>query len=483
MKSDYSDVIIGLEVHIQLTALKTKLFCSCSSDYRDKEPNTNVCPVCLGLPGALPVLNEKAFDFAIMLALALKCEISDKTLFFRKNYFYPDLPKNYQISQYDRAGGQPIGRNGVITIEIEDEQKDITIRRLHIEEDPGRLVHEGDITESKVTLIDYNRSGIALVEVVTDPVLHSPREARIFLQTLRNMVEHLGICDCKLSGSMRVDANISLKGFNRVEVKNISSIKDVERALRYEIVRQQKQIARGLQIPQETRHWDEINKITRSMRTKETAQDYRYFPEPDLVVYTIDKERVRRLKETLPELPIERALRFMEEYKLPKYDAKVLTSNKSIADFFEATIKLYNKPKVVSNWMMSEILRYLKENDLEIYESFVTPEKLADMLKLIDEGIISGKIGKKIVKIMINENKTPQEIVKEKGLVRISDVTKIREIVDEVFDEFPKAVNDALKNPKAAEYLIGQVMRKTRGKADPQITAKLVKEKLEKLKR
>ena len=217
MKSDYSDVIIGLEVHIQLTALKTKLFCSCSSDYRDKEPNTNVCPVCLGLPGALPVLNEKAFDFAIMLALALKCEISDKTLFFRKNYFYPDLPKNYQISQYDRAGGQPIGRNGVITIEIEDEQKDITIRRLHIEEDPGRLVHEGDITESKVTLIDYNRSGIALVEVVTEPVLHSPREARIFLQTLRNMVEHLGICDCKLSGSMRVDANISLKGFNRVE--------------------------------------------------------------------------------------------------------------------------------------------------------------------------------------------------------------------------------------------------------------------------
>ena len=483
MRSENSRVIIGLEVHIQLTALKTKLFCSCSSDYRDKDPNTNVCPVCLGLPGALPVLNEKALDYAIMLALALRCEISEKTLFFRKNYFYPDLPKNYQISQYDRAGGQPIGKNGLVTIEINDEQKDVKIRRLHIEEDPGRLIHEGDITKSKVTLIDYNRSGIALVEVVTDPVLHSPREARIFLQTLRNIVEHLGICDCKLSGSMRVDANISIEGFSRVEVKNISSIRDVEKALSYEIIRQQRQIAKGLQIIQETRHWDEVNKVTLSMRTKETAQDYRYFPEPDLVLYAIDKNRVQRLKEKLPELPRERALRFVKEYKIPRYDAIVLTSSKSIADFFEETVKLYNKPKVVSNWMMSEILRYLKERDVEIYESFITPKKLVNMLKLIDEGTISGKIGKKIVKIMVNEDKIPQQVVKEQGLVRISDVDEIRRLIDKVFEEFPKAVNDALKNPKATEYLIGQVMRKTRGKADPRITAKLVGEKLDRLRR
>jgi len=475
-------VKIGLEIHCQLTSLKTKLFCGCSSDYRGKNPNMVACPVCLGIPGALPVLNEKAVDCAVMAALALNCKVSERMFFFRKNYFYPDMPKNFQISQYDRAGGVPLAVDGYLYIQAGGKQKEIRISRVHLEEDPGKLVHLGAIDESPYTLVDYNRSGIALLEIVTEPDLNSPREARIFLQKLRSILEHLGVFDGSLEGAMRCDANISLAGGTRVEIKNISSFKEVERALSFEIMRQRDMLKKGLGVKRETRHWDETRRITITLRTKEEEQDYRYFPEPDLVPIVITEDFIKEIEAKMPELPEARIKRFVEAYGLPSYDAGVLVGSKALADFFEECVKLHNKPKEISNWMMSDLLRYLYENNLEIHESKITPKHLVEMIKLIEDGVISGKIGKRILPEMVLTGRHPSQIVKEKELIKIDSREKLEEIVKKVFAENPKAVEDALADEKAAHFLVGQLMKETKGKADPQLANQIIREKLEHIK-
>jgi aspartyl-tRNA(Asn)/glutamyl-tRNA(Gln) amidotransferase subunit B len=477
-----SQVRIGLEVHVQLTSLKTKLFCSCSSDYKGKDPNSLTCPVCLGIPGALPVLNEKAVEYAVMAALALNCKVSERMFFFRKNYYYPDMPKNFQISQYDKAGGVPLAVNGFLDIDAGKKRKRIRIGRVHMEEDPGRLVHQGAIDTSPYTLVDYNRAGISLIEIVTEPDLDSPKEARIFLQKLRSIMEHLGIFSGKLEGSMRCDANISLIGGTRVEVKNISSFKEVERALGFEIMRQKNLVKRGVAVKLETRHWDETRRVTVSLRSKEEEHDYRYFPEPDLVPVVVTKDLIEKVKDEMPELPDARISRFVDDFSLPKYDAEVLVSDKALADFFERSVQLYNRPKEISNWMMSDLLRSLYENNLELTESKITPEHLVEMIKLIEEGVISGKIGKKILPEMVLTGKPPSQISKEKGLVKIDSRDTLQDVVEKVFKENKKAVEDALADENAVHFLVGQLMRATKGKADPQLANQLIQEKLESLK-
>jgi len=476
-------VKIGLEVHTQLTSLKTKLFCSCSSDYRGKEPNSVVCPVCLGLPGSLPVLNEKAVEYAVMAALAFNCKVSKRMLFFRKNYYYPDLPKNFQITQYDRAGGVPLAVDGYLYIENRGRRKKIRISRVHLEEDPGRLVHLGPIDQSPYTLVDYNRSGITLLETVTEPDMKSPKEARIFLQKLRSVLEHLGIFDGSLEGAMRCDANISLAGGTRVEVKNISSFKEVERALNFEITRQKELLEKGIAVKRETRHWDETRRITVSLRTKEEEQEYRYFPEPDLVPVVLTEEFIGKIRAKMPELPDDRVKRFISSYGLPRYDAEVLVSSKALADFFEECVKIFDKPKEISNWMMSDLLRYLYENNLELQESKITPKKLVDMIRLIEEGTISGKIAKRILPKIIVTGEDPRKIVEEEGMVKITDREFLGKIVDKVFAENPKAVEDALLDEKAVHFLIGQLMRATEGKADPSLANQIVRDRLNLLKK
>jgi len=472
-------VKIGLEIHSQLTRLKTKLFCGCSSDYRGKDPNSLVCPVCLGVPGALPVLNKRAVECAVIAALALNCKISERMFFFRKNYYYPDMPKNFQISQYDRAGGVPLAVDGQLCIDVGGKRKRVRISRFHLEEDPGRLVHLGPIDQSPYTLVDYNRAGIALLEIVTEPDLHSPKEARLFLQKLRSILEHLEIFDGGLEGAMRCDANISLAGGTRVEVKNISSFKEVERALAFEIIRQKDLLGKGLAVERETRHWDEVRRISITLRTKEEEHDYRYFPEPDLVPIAITRDFIEEIKSRMPELPDARIQRFIEDYGLPHYDAGVLVGDKALADFFERCVKLYNKPKEISNWTMSDLLRYLRENDLELSESKISPDHLVEIIRLIDEGVISGKIAKRILPEIVLTGRHPWQIVEQKGLTKITSCEVLEKMVDKVFGKNPKAVEDALANEKAIHFLIGQLMRATRGKADPELANKMIRERLE----
>ncbi|RLI06055.1 Asp-tRNA(Asn)/Glu-tRNA(Gln) amidotransferase GatCAB subunit B, partial [Candidatus Bathyarchaeota archaeon] len=434
------DVKIGLEIHCQLTNLKTKLFCGCSADYRGKPPNTHVCPVCLGLPGAMPVVNRRAVEMAIMVALALNCKIAKTTFFARKNYFYPDLPKNFQISQYDLEGGEPLASNGFVTFTVNKTRKTVRIRRIHLEEDPGKLYHPGGIGVASYTLVDYNRAGITLVEIVTEPDFKNPSEARSFLQKLRSILEHLGVFDGSLEGAMRCDANISVGGGNRVEIKNISSFKDVERALNYEIIRQRDLIKKNIRFGMETRHWDEVKKITVTLRVKEEEQDYRYFVEPDLCPIVIEEELVEKLRREMPELPDARKERFIREYGIPEYDAEVLVGERALADFFEECVKIYGKPKPVANWLMGDFLQCLHSLDVSVGQCKATPSHLAEMLTLMDNGTISIKIAKKVLWEIMKTGKKPTTIIEEKGWKRITDEKVLEEVVNKVFKENEKAV-------------------------------------------
>lgn len=472
--------LIGLEVHCQLTCLRTKLFCDCSADYRDKGPNTALCPVCLGLPGSLPVLNKRAVELAVMVASALNCKVPSLTVFYRKNYFYPDMPKNFQISQYDRAGGIAIAHNGQVTFKFNRQPKLVHIRRIQLEEDPGRLYYPGTIDSSPYALVDYNRAGIALLEIVTEPEFHSPQEARIFLQRLRSVLEHLGVSDGTLEGSMRCDANISTHGGNRIEIKNISSFKEVERALNFEITRQNDLVRKGVTIKMETRHWDDARRITVALRTKEEEQDYRYFPEPDLVPVKLDENFTKHIIASMPELPDARRNRLIREYGIPEYDAEVLTSDRAFADFFERCAIGYDNPKNISNWLMGDVLQILHSLELEINQSKATPENLVEMLTLIDHGAISGKIAKKILWEMFKTGKPPTVLVKEQGMVKIGDANELKEFVSKVFRENTEAVNDALADEKAVHFLVGKLMALTRGRADPELANRLIQDELRK---
>lgn len=475
---DLPSVRIGLEVHCQLTCLKSKMFCGCSSDYRKGPPNSFVCPVCLGIPGSLPVLNKKAVDASISVALALNCKLSKTVFFWRKNYAYPDMSKNFQISQFDRAGGVPIAIDGHILMTVYHSHKNIRIRRVHLEEDPARLIYPSTIDTSPYTLVDYNRSGIALLEIVTDPDLATPREARIFLQRLRTILEYLGVSDDTLEGAMRCDANISIDGGTRVEIKNISSFKEVERALNFEIIRQRDLAKKNRAIRRETRHWDEKKRVTISLREKEEEHDYRYFPEPDLVPFTIDDVWREEIRSNMPELPDARKDRLIQEYGLPSYDAEVIASDKHLADFFEESTKLYGDPRVVGNWLIGDFLRYLHESGLEATQAKVTPSHLAEMLRLVDEDKITGKIAKKVLQEMVSTGKAPSVITREKGLVRLGDTEQLEKLVAQVFEQNPKAVRDAVKDENAVHYLVGQLMNLTRGTADPTLANEIIRRRI-----
>jgi aspartyl-tRNA(Asn)/glutamyl-tRNA(Gln) amidotransferase subunit B len=478
-------VVIGLEIHIQLMT-KSKMFCHCSTDYIGKEPNTNTCPVCLGLPGSLPVLNKKALEFAIRTAVALNCGINQVSRFHRKNYFYPDLPKAYQISQYD----SPLGASGYMEIYFPESKvkRKIRITRVHIEEDAGKLVHEGDITSSPYSLADYNRCGVPLAEIVTEPDFCSPKEAQIFLVKLRSIVQHLGVCDGNMEeGSMRCDANISLRDTKtgamgtKVEIKNMNSFKAVKKALQFEMDRQKKLLDEGEKIVQETRHWDESKNITISMRNKEEAHDYRYFPEPDLPPLRVDLKITDEIRKNLPELPETRRERFIKNYQIPEYDAEILTSSKALGDYYEKAVSSYSNSKVLSNWIMGDLIRYLNEGKVEIENSPISPEKLVGMLKFIDEGIISGKMAKDVFEKMFKTGKNASQIVNENGITQITDENKLMEIVDRVIRENSKSVKDFNQGKeKALNYLVGQVMRCTKGRAKPDFVFKAIKQRAKK---
>ena len=485
LSSNYEDVIIGLEVHIQITNLKTKLFCSCRADYRGDTPNSHNCPICLGLPGSLPVINKKAIEFATRLALALNCKINDSIYFFRKNYFYVDLPKGFQISQYNKAGGKAFADGGKITIKLNGNKKDIRLNRIHLEEDPARLVHKGSIATSPYTLVDYNRSGVCLIEIVSEPVIKSPEEAREYLRQLKSIVQYTGISNLDLTGAARVDANISIKGHDRSEVKNISSFKEVERALKWEIQRQKNLLKRGKTLTQETRHWDDKRRITISLRTKEFEEDYRYFPEQDLVPIVIDENFIEKVKEELPEMPAERAVRLHRDYNLSEFDSENLVLDKHIADFYEDGVNSDpsfgpSEYKQFCNWLMNDISGYLNEQNKTIKDTNAQPKQVVDLINYIKEGKITTKIAKTFIGEMMN-GISISKIIEKKGKKRISNEQTIAENCRAVIKENIRIVEDCRKNQKAIEALIGRVMGKTKGQADPEITRKIMVEILKQI--
>ncbi len=470
--------VIGLEVHAQLKT-KTKIFCACSTSF-GAPPNTHTCPVCLGMPGVLPVLNKKVVDYTLRMAMATNCEIAAESRFARKNYFYPDLPKGYQISQYEL----PIAEHGYVDVEVNGGRKRIGITRIHMEEDAGKLNHDPD---RPVSMVDYNRTGVPLIEIVSEPDIRSAEEAGAYLRQLRSIVRYLEICDGNLEeGSFRCDANVSIRAAGeqelgtRTELKNLNSFKHVEKALQYEIGRQKETLLDGSQVVQETRLWNPEKGRTFSMRGKEEAHDYRYFPDPDLLPLVIDSDWIRQVKGSLPELPDQKKERFMTQYDLPAYDAGLLTSDRELADYFESCVEQFTHPKQVSNWIMGSLLGLLNAADKTIAESPISPGNLAKLLALIEAGTISGKIAKSVFEEMAQSGKPPGRIVEEKGLTQITDTDAIDAVIAGVIANNPKEV-EAYQNGKTKlmGFFVGQVMRETRGKANPKLVNDLLKQKLE----
>jgi aspartyl-tRNA(Asn)/glutamyl-tRNA(Gln) amidotransferase subunit B len=467
---------IGLEIHCQLTALKSKLFCPCSSDYRGKEPNSNVCPICMGLPGTLPLLNRKAVEYAIMIALALNCSIPERLVFYRKNYFYPDLPKNFQITQYNSYEQASVGSNGYLELDDGNAKRIIRIRRIQLEEDPGRLVYESiSIDRANYTLVDYNRAGVALVEIVTEPDFNSAEEVRVFLNKLASILEHLGVCNTELEGAVRCDANVSFADNARVEIKNINSFKEVERAIVFEITRQRSLLARGIKVTSETRHWDDVRRITIQSRAKEEEQDYRYFPEQDIpVVHIADK--IDAIKAGLPELPDEKVSRFVRDYSLQEHTARILVNNRYLSDFFEECVKHYSNAREIANWIISDLKGYIDRDKDNVVLTRVTPKHIAELVMLIDSNKINRSMAKQIMHVMVSNGDMPSSIVKSMCIDSITSEDELREIVKRVIIEEEKAVKDAMINEKAFNYLLGKVMRYAKGRAEPTLVLELLKD-------
>ena len=477
MSMEY-ETVIGLEVHCQLKT-NTKVWCSCDADYDNKEPNTAVCPICTGQPGALPKLNEKVLDYAIKAALALGCEINRESYFDRKNYFYPDSPKNYQITQFFK----PYAENGVLKITTNSgKEASVGIERIQIEEDTAKSIH----TASE-TLLNYNRASVPLIEIISKPEIKNAEEAYAYLNTLKDRLKYTKVSDVSMElGSLRCDANVSVrkkgetKLGTRTETKNLNSFKAVVKAIEYETNRQIEVLENGGRVVQETRLWDEENAVTKPMRSKEEAMDYRYFPEPDLPAIIITESRLSNVKDEMPEFADEKAKRFINEYKLNEMEAATLSSEQELAEYYEKVVKVSDDARLAANWVLTEILRVLKEKNISIEEFSVEPENIGRLIKLIKANTISSKIAKDVFEILLSENKDPEIIVKEKGLVQITDNSEIEKIVEQVLAENPQSVEDyKAGKSNALKYLVGQSMRLSKGKANPQMINEMILARLE----
>ncbi|MCD7708873.1 MAG: Asp-tRNA(Asn)/Glu-tRNA(Gln) amidotransferase subunit GatB [Clostridiales bacterium] len=476
MSKNY-ETVIGLEVHVEL-ATKTKIFCSCSTAFGGA-PNTHTCPVCTGQPGALPVLNRQVVEYAVAVGLATNCQITQYSKFDRKNYFYPDNPQNYQISQLYL----PICRNGHVEIETAAGKKEVRIHEIHMEEDAGKLVHD---EWEDVSIVDFNRSGVPLIEIVSEPDMRSAEEVIAYLEKLRLTIQYLGASDCKLNeGSMRADVNLSVREAGssklgtRTEMKNLNSFKAIARAIEGERQRQIELLEAGRRVIQETRRWDDNKESSHAMRSKEDAQDYRYFPEPDLVPLVVSDEWIAQIRARQPELREEKLARYKKEYDIPEYDAKILTESKHMADLFEETTKICGKPKKVSNWLMVETMRLLKDHSMDPDDICFSPENLAKLIDLIDAGTINGSVGKDVFAVIFTDDVDPERYIEEKGLKSVSDEGQLRAAVEKVIAENPQSVEDYHGGKeKALGFLVGQTMKATKGKANPGLVNKILKELL-----